>query len=75
MTRTPFLKDLTDTELVDAYWAARQSAYSWSELAPSCNPRSAAGRKVAGGWGRAMRHVEIIEAIARKRGLSLRRAA
>ena len=70
-TYTVRYMDMTADELRDAYWAWRKASYQWSQLACSTSPRSAAGRRVASGWGRCVRAVELIENVARKRNVSL----
>ncbi len=60
--------DMTNTELRAAYSAERANLYNWSNLA---QPRRQDGGKSANGTGRALRNVEIIEAIARRRGVRL----
>lgn len=61
-------KDMSDDELRSAYLAERRLLASWSELA---QPRRQDGGRSARGTGRALRNVEIIEAIARRRRISL----
>jgi hypothetical protein len=65
---TPFFKDLSDDALRTEYRGWRELAYNNANMA-------AGGRawrnKCAAQMGRIMKNVEIIEAIARKRGISL----
>ena len=60
--------DMTDADLRTAYTAERANLYNWSNLA---QPRRQDGGKSANGTGRALRNVEMIEAIARRRGVQL----
>jgi hypothetical protein len=60
---------MTDGELVEAYHGWRRQLSAWSDLAA---PRVRDGGCSARGTGRALRNVEMIEAIARRRGISLR---
>lgn len=66
--KTPFFKDLSDDALRTEYRGWRELAYNNANMA-------AGGRawrnKCATQMGRLMRNIEIIEAIARKRGISL----
>lgn len=64
-------KDMDAGDLRSAYQGWRTAAYNWSRMAQMFAPRSTQGRRVAAGWGRANRNVELIEAIARKRGIDL----
>lgn len=64
-------KDMTPEDLRSAYATERTIAYNSSQMAQSVSPRNQGRRKVARSWGRAMRNVEMIEAIARKRGIRL----
>lgn len=68
MADTPYFKAMTDPELVAAYHAERVNLYRWSQLAA---PRRRDGGRSADGTGRALRNVELIERLARDRGLSL----
>lgn len=63
-------KEMSDTELREAYYGERTALFNWSEIGSGArNPHTR--RKAAAGTGRALRNVEIIEAIARKRGIRL----
>lgn len=70
MTKLPYFKDMTDDELREAYWQFRRALHGWSEMAA---PRRIDGGRSARGTGRCLRAVELIEAIADKRGISLAR--
>jgi len=67
-TATPLFKDMCDDSL-------RREYVGWRELAYNNAACAASGavnlRKSAAQMGRIMRNVQIIEAIARKRGISL----
>lgn len=72
MTPTqPLFKEMTDSELRSAYRVERDNLYNVSNFANHVSPKSRGGRMIARQWGRALRNVEIIEAIARKRGVRL----
>lgn len=60
--------DMTNDELRQAYIAERTNLYNWSNIA---QPRRQDGGKSARGTGRALRNVEIIEAVARRRRIVL----
>jgi hypothetical protein len=60
--------DMNDEELRTAYIAWRNQMFSWTQLAA---PRRADRGRSADGTGRCLRNVEIIEAIARRRGVRL----
>lgn len=66
----PYFKGMTDEQLRDAYWAARNGAANWANLA---TPRSghATRSKVATRVLSNLNDLDIIVAIARKRGLDL----
>ena len=68
----PLFKDMTPQELRDAYASARASVASWDSLAKLA-PYAGRGTraKVAGGVFRALRDIDIIVAVARKRGIKL----
>lgn len=66
--RTPYFKDMTTPELVSALKDWQQTAYNWGRMAQSVNPKSRDGRRVAAGWGRSERNVEIITALLERRG-------
>lgn len=66
MNTTPYFKDMSDEDLRSAYRAERENLYRWSQLA---GPGK--GHPAARGTGRALRNVEIIEALARRRGIRL----
>lgn len=61
-------KDMSDDELRQAYAAWRGVLASWSELAA---PRARDRGRSAAGTGRALRNVELIERVARQRGVPL----
>lgn len=61
-------KDMTDEALREAYRAERTSLYNWSQMAA---PRRRDGGRSADGTGRALRNCQIIEGIARQRGIRL----
>jgi hypothetical protein len=67
----PYFKEMTDEELRDAYRANRTAAYNTGNLACSVAPKSRSGRIVARQWGEALRACQIIEGLARKRGIRL----
>jgi hypothetical protein len=66
--KTPLFKELSDDALRTEYWGYRALAYNNANMAAG----SKAWRdKCANQMGRLMRNIEIIEAIARKRKISL----
>lgn len=65
---TPFFKDLSDEALRTEYRGWRELAYNNANMAAS---GAVNRKKCAMGMGRIMKNVEIIEVIARKRGISL----
>ena len=66
--KTPLFKDMTDDALRAEYRAWRALAYNNANMAAAgCVNVSRAARQM----GRIMRNVEIIEAIARRRQMSL----
>jgi hypothetical protein len=60
--------DMPAADLRDAYRQWRSSLYNWSQMAA---PRRRDGGRSARGTGRALREVEFIENVARKRGIRL----
>lgn len=68
---TPFFKELSNEALRNEYWGYRELAYNNAKMAQGCAPRGHTINKLAGQMGKLMRNIEIIEAIARKRGISL----
>lgn len=68
-TTSTLFKDMSDDDLRAAYWAWRGQLAEWQSYAA---PRARDGGRSARGTGRCLRNVEMIEAIARRRGLSLR---
>lgn len=63
-------KDMTDTDLVAAYWSTRNALANSGDLA--CAVTTRRGRQTAArGVGRNLRNLDIIVAIARKRGVKL----
>lgn len=67
--RTPLFKELSDEALREEYRGYRTLAYNNANMAAGC--RTATRTKLASQMGRLMRNIEIIEAIARKRGIRL----
>lgn len=64
---TPLFKDMTDRGLIEAYWGERAAAHLCACMAQKASPR---GREhQARLTGRHLRNLDIIVAIARKRGL------
>lgn len=61
--KTPLFKDLSDEDLLNEYRGYRALAYNNAAIASS-GPSSCANQ-----MGRIMKNIQIIEAIARKRGL------
>lgn len=68
-------KDMTDSQLVEAYWAQRETMATWDGMTRLPRPGRRKRSRIAGGVLRASRNIDIIVAIARKRGVSLRREA
>lgn len=68
--QTPYYKDMTDVELIDAYWSLRKSTHNWSTMARNVRPGTPQGRKVAREWGRADRYFQIVCSLLRKRGIN-----
>lgn len=66
--KTPLFKSLSDDALRAEYRGWRELAYSNAAIAAS---GAANGQKSARSMGQIMRNVEMIEAIARKRGIQL----
>lgn len=64
----PMLKDLDNEALRNSYKTYRALAYNNAQIAAS---GAANIRKCAAQMGRLMKWIEICEAIARKRGISL----
>lgn len=60
--------DMTDDELRESYRAWRGQLAEWQNYAA---PRARDGGRSARGTGRCLRNVEMIEAIARRRGVKL----
>ena len=72
----PLFKDLLDDALRDAYWAQRAlvaSADGIATLSIQIRGRSRRTSQAVGGVFLALRHLDIIVAIARQRKLSLAR--
>jgi hypothetical protein len=67
-TKTPFFKELSDAALRAEYKGYRELAYNNAAMAASGAVNI---RRCASQMGRLMRNIEIIEAIAKKRGISL----
>ena len=68
---TPLFKSLSDEALRTEYAAYRELAYNNAKMAQGCAPRGATINKLASQMGRLMKNIEIIEAIARQRRISL----
>lgn len=71
--KTPLFKDLSDAALVEAYWAQRALAANADGIASlnaQCGSYRRANRAV-GSIFRALRNIDIIVALAQKRGLNL----
>ena len=66
MNTTPFFKDLSDKALRREYAGYRELAYNNANIAQFGNRQ-----KCANQMGRIMKNIQIIEAIARKRRMSL----
>jgi hypothetical protein len=60
------IKDMENDQLRDHYWSLRALAYNNAQIAQRGNRRRAAAQ-----MGRLMRHIEICEAVADRRGISL----
>lgn len=67
-TKGPLIKELGDGALREHYRGLRELAYNNAEMASS---GAVNRRKAAAQMGRLMRHIEICEAVARRRGVSL----
>jgi hypothetical protein len=67
-TKTPFFKELSDGALREHYRSLRMLAYNNAAMAASGAVNT---RKCASQMGRLMRHIGIIEGIARQRRISL----
>ena len=65
-------KDMTPEALRDAYWAERRILATWDGMAVHVHSGRGQAR-VAGGVFRALRQIDIIVAVARKRGVTLTR--
>lgn len=65
---TPLFKSLSDEALRTEYWGYRALAYNNAAMAQG---GIVWRNKCAAQMGRLMRNIEIIEAIAKKRGISL----
>ena len=70
MAQRPYFKGMTDEQLRDAYWAARNNAANWSNLATPRGKGSTRSRAATGVLSN-LRDLDLIIAIARKRGLDL----
>lgn len=67
-------RNMTDDDLRDAYWALRTALANSGNLA--CSTTTRRGRQAAArGVGRNLRDLDLVVAIARKRGISLTRAS
>lgn len=69
LVKTPLFKSLSDSALIEEYRGWRNLAYNNANMAASGAVNIS---KAARSMGAVMRNVEIIEAIARQRKLSLR---
>jgi hypothetical protein len=67
---TMLYKELSDAELVAAYWDLRGATHASGQLACHVNPRSRGGRTLARTWGRQLNHFEIVCALLRKRNVN-----
>jgi hypothetical protein len=63
-------KDMNDEDLRAAYWSLRTAIANSGNLGAACTTRSGS-RKAAVGMDRNLRHLDIVCAIARKRGINL----
>lgn len=70
MAQRPYFKGMTDEQLRDAYWAARNNAANWANLATPRGKSSTRSRAATGVLSN-LRDLDLIIAIARKRGLDL----
>jgi len=68
-------KDMTDAGLVEAYWAERGLCSLADRMASAPCAGTAMKRKQAGNVLRHLKNIDIIVAIARKRGVNLARTA
>ena len=64
-------KDMDDEALVAAYWAVRGGAANAADIACHTSPRSNGNRVMARQTGRLLRDLDVIVAVARRRGLRL----
>ena len=68
----PYFKGMTDEQLRDAYWTARNGAASWDNIAKAAPLAGARTRsKIAGGVLSNLADLDLIINIARKRGVKL----
>jgi len=70
--RTPLFNDMTDAELIRAYWYTREAisgADGVASLMADCGARRSAGKAI-GQIFRQQRNLDIIVAIGRKRGVA-----
>ena len=67
--KTPLIKSLNDAALRDHYWSCRELAYNNMQMVGHCGRRSVdkLGRQM--GW--LMKQINICEAVARQRKISL----
>lgn len=63
-------KDMTDTDLIAAYWATRNAMHNNGEIARSCSPGGRGVRTMARQMGRLIRDFDIICAVLRKRDVT-----
>ncbi len=69
--KTPLFKSLSDAALRIEYRGWRELAYNNAKMAQSCRDGGPTIKKLAYQMGKIMRNVEIIEAIAKQRKISL----
>ncbi|TXH50335.1 MAG: hypothetical protein E6Q97_20700 [Desulfurellales bacterium] len=69
--KTPLIKSLSDAALHDHYWSCRELAYNNMQMVGYCGRRGVdkLGRQM--GW--LMKQIDICEAVARQRKISLAR--
>ena len=65
-------KEMTDESLRNAYWGERENLYNWDQMMKASHS-TWQRNKVSGKVNASLRRVSIMEAIAKKRGISLRK--
>ena len=70
-TKSPLIKSLSDAALRDHYWSCRKLAYNNSQMVGYCSRRGV--DKLARQMGWLMKQIDICEAVARQRRISLAR--